>query len=77
MNLSPESEAVLAEAVASGMFANSQQALDEAVRLLHERLEIEKALLKGLNSGEPVRADKAFWEASREEILRLYESRKS
>lgn len=75
--LSPDQEAVLAAAVSQGMFANTQDALDSAVRLLQERLEIENALLKGLNSGEPVHADKAFWEANRAEILRLHESRQT
>ncbi len=53
-NLSPEHEQTLAEAVARGMFVDTRQALDEAIRLLRGKLEIEAALLAGLKSGESI-----------------------
>jgi len=41
-----------------------------------EELEIEKALIAGLNSGDPIRVDDAFWERMKAETLRRHASRK-
>lgn len=76
-NLSPENEAILAEAVSSGVFASPHQALDEALRLLRRKVELEEALLIGLNSGEPIEVDAAFWDAKRAELQRRFGSGQS
>jgi Arc/MetJ-type ribon-helix-helix transcriptional regulator len=64
-NLSPENEAILADAVAQGVYSNANQALDEALRLLRKKLEIERALTVGMESGEPIEANAAYWDAKR------------
>jgi|GEM_PF-3156644 len=73
-NLSAEGEAVLANAVACGMFANADLAMEEALRLLKRKVEIEEALIAGLNSGEPIRVDDAFWERMKSEMLQRHQS---
>lgn len=73
--ISPENEQFLAETVARGMFVDTSQALDEALRLLRAKLEIEEALLAGLRSGDPIPVTPEFWADQREKILRRYESR--
>jgi hypothetical protein len=73
-NLTVEGEAVLANAVACGMFATTGQALEEALRLLKRKIEIEQALIAGLNSGDPIPIDAVFWERKKAEMLRRHES---
>ncbi len=73
--LSPDQEAVLAAAVSQGMFSNTTQALDEAIRMLRQSLVIDAALSAGLASGEPIEVTDEYWAAKREEIIRQYEAR--
>jgi hypothetical protein len=66
--LSPENEALLAEAVSRGAFASPEKALDEALRLLRCKLEVEEQLVAGMDSGEPIDADDAYWTRKRAEF---------
>jgi Arc/MetJ-type ribon-helix-helix transcriptional regulator len=71
-HLSPENEALLAEAVSSGAFASPEMALDEALRLLRRKLEIEEELIAGLDSGEAVEVADAYWARKRSELRRRH-----
>ena len=76
-NLSPENEAILAEAVSRGMFPSTSQALDEAIRLLHRTIAIDEAIKVGLESGTPIDVDEAYWARKRAELLVRYEAEQS
>jgi Arc/MetJ-type ribon-helix-helix transcriptional regulator len=69
-NLTPENEAFLAEAVSRGAFPSPQIALEEALRLLRRKLEVEEQLVAGLESGEPIVADDTYWARKRAEFHR-------
>lgn len=73
--LSADQEAVLAAAVSRGRFADTKQALDEAIRMLRETLVIDAAITAGLNSGESIEITEEYWAAKREELLRQYEAK--
>lgn len=73
--ISPENEALLAELVASGSFASPAMALDEALRLLRSKLQLEQELIAGLDSGEPIDANDTFWAARREDFRRRHPER--
>jgi Arc/MetJ-type ribon-helix-helix transcriptional regulator len=71
-NLSPENEAFLAEAVSRGAFPSPQMALEEALRLLRRKLEVEEQLIAGLESGAPIATDDAYWTRKRAELRRRF-----
>ncbi len=71
-HLSPENESLLAQAVSLGAFASPERALDEALRLLRCKLEVEEKLIAGLDSGDPIEADDAYWTRKRTEFRRRY-----
>jgi hypothetical protein len=48
-------------------------ALDEAMRLLRRKLELEEQLIAGLDSGEPIAADDVYWARKRAELGRGHE----
>ncbi len=74
--LSPDQEAVLTAAVSRGMFSDTKQALDEAIRMLRQSLVIDAAITAGLNSGEPIDANDEFWAERHATLLRHDEARK-
>lgn len=71
-HLSPQDEALLAEAVSRGAFPSREMALEEALRLLRRKLEVEEKLVAGLDSGEPIEANDAYWQRKQSELRRRY-----
>jgi antitoxin ParD1/3/4 len=72
-HLSPEDESLLAEAVSRGGFASPESALEEALRLLRRKLDVEEQLIAGLDSGEPIEANDSYWAEKRSELRRRHE----
>jgi Arc/MetJ-type ribon-helix-helix transcriptional regulator len=70
IQLTPEQEQRIQAVVNAGAYPSTEEALDAAVAAVEiaaapgfegTREELEALLAEGLNSGEPVEADEAFW----------------
>jgi Arc/MetJ-type ribon-helix-helix transcriptional regulator len=70
MQLTPEQERRIRTVVNAGAYRSAEEALDAAVAAVEiaaapdfegTREELMELLSEGLNSGEPVEADQAFW----------------
>lgn len=70
IQLTPEQEQRLQAIVATGAYPSVKDALDAAVTAVEVAPapgfegtleELEELILEGLNSGEPIEADEAFW----------------
>lgn len=71
MQLTPEQEHRIQAVVDAGAYLSPEEALDAAVAAVETAAapgfegtqeELEELLVAGLNSGEPVEADDAFWD---------------
>jgi Arc/MetJ-type ribon-helix-helix transcriptional regulator len=80
MQLTPEQEERIRTVVSAGAYGSAEEALDAAVAAVEiaaapefegTREELEEFLLDGLNSGEPVEADEAFWDRLRAETDKM------
>ena len=76
MQLTPEQEQRIRTVVNAGAYRSAEEALDAAVAAVEiaaapdfegTREELEEFPLDGINSGEPVEADGAFWNRLRAE----------
>lgn len=70
IQLTPEQEQRIQAVVRAGAYPSTEEALDAAVAAVETAAapgfegtqeELEELLLEGLNSGQPVEADEAFW----------------
>ena len=70
IQLTPEQEQRIQAVVKAGAYPSTEEALDAAVAAVEAAVapgfegkqeELEELLLEGLNSGQPVEADEAFW----------------
>ncbi len=70
LQLTPEQEQRIQTVVNAGAYRSAEEALDAAVAAVEvaaapdfegSQEELEKLLLEGLNSGEPVEAGESFW----------------
>ena len=66
IQLTPEQEERIQAVVNTGAYPSTEEALDAAVAAAApgfegRQVELEEILMEGLNSGEPVEADEAFW----------------
>jgi Arc/MetJ-type ribon-helix-helix transcriptional regulator len=70
LQLTPEQEQRIRTVVNAGAYRSAEEALDAAVAAVEiaaapdfegSQEELERLLLEGLNSGEPVEADESFW----------------
>jgi Arc/MetJ-type ribon-helix-helix transcriptional regulator len=70
LQLTPEQERRIRTVVNAGAYSSAEEALDAAVAAVEiaaapdfegSQEELEKLLLDGVNSGEPVEADESFW----------------
>ena len=70
LQLTPEQEQRIRTVVNAGAYSSAEEALDAAVAAVEiaaapdfegSQEELEKLLLEGLNSGEPVEVDESFW----------------
>ena len=70
IQLTPEQEQRIRTVVNAGAYHSAEEALDAAVAAVEvaavpdfegTQQELEELLLEGLNSGDPVEADQAFW----------------
>ena len=80
MQLTPEQEQRIQAVVNTGAYLSPQEALDAAVAAVETvaapgfegtQGELEELLAAGLNSGEPVEADEAFWDRVTAETDRM------
>jgi Arc/MetJ-type ribon-helix-helix transcriptional regulator len=80
IQLTPEQEQRIQAVVNAGAYPSAHEALDAAVAAVETAAapgfegtqeELEELLLEGLNSGEPVEADEAFWNRLRAETDRM------
>lgn len=80
IQLTPEQEQRIKAVVNTGAYPSTEEALDAAVAAVESvaapefegtREELDALLAEGLNSGEPIEADEAFWERLREKTDRL------
>lgn len=80
MQLTPEQERRIRTVVNAGAYHSAEEALDAAVAAVEiaafpefegTREELEEFLLEGLNSGEPVTVDEAYWNRLRAETDRM------
>jgi putative addiction module CopG family antidote len=80
IQLTPEQEQRIRTVVNAGEYRSAEEAIDAALAAVeiaaapdfegtHE--ELEELLLDGLNSGEPVEADQAFWNRLRAETDKM------
>lgn len=67
--MSPENETFLRELIESETYADRTEALNEAVRLLRRKVEIEKQLLIGIDSGTPEEVNPEYWQQKRASLL--------
>lgn len=74
LQLTPEQEQRIHAVVNAGAYPSAEEALDAAVAAVETTAaptfegtqeELEALLMEGLNSGEPVVADEAFWNGLR------------
>lgn len=59
-NLSPENERFIAHELESGGFNSRNELLDEAIRLLKRRRELQRDIEAGINSGPSIPGDDVF-----------------
>lgn len=80
MELTPEQEQRIQAVVKRGAYPSPEEALDAAVAAVESVAapgfegtpeELEELLVEGLNSGEPVEADEAFWKRLRDKTDRM------
>ncbi|MEX2304295.1 MAG: hypothetical protein WD733_25350 [Bryobacterales bacterium] len=80
MELTPEQEQRIQAVVKRGAYPSPEEALDAAVAAVESVAapgfegtpeELEELLVEGLNSGEPVEADEAFWKRLRAKTDRM------
>lgn len=88
MQLTPEQEQRIQAVVNAGAYPSPEEALDAAVAAVETAAapgfegtseELEALLAAGLNSGEPVEADEAFWDrlsAETDQMLAGHPARK-
>lgn len=74
MNISvtPEQKAFVQGLVAEGDFGSDSEVIRHGLRLIEEerrQKHIEEKLLEGLNSGDPIEVNDAFWAKIRHEVL--------
>jgi len=76
IQLTPEQEQRIRTVVNAGAYRSAEEAIEAAVAAVEiaaapdfegTQEELEELLLEGLNSGEPVEADQAFWNRLRAE----------
>ena len=76
IQLTPEQEQRIRTVVNAGAYRSAEEALEAAVAAVEiaaapdfegTQEELEELLLEGINSGEPVEADRAFWNLLRAE----------
>ena len=76
LQLTPEQEQRIRTVVNAGAYGSAEEALDAAVAAVEiaaahnfegSQAELEELLMAGLNSGEPVPADEAYWNRLRAE----------
>jgi putative addiction module CopG family antidote len=76
IQLTPEQEQRIRTVVNAGAYRSAEEALDAAVAAVEiagapdfegTQEELEELLIEGLHSGEPVEADRAFWNRLRAE----------
>lgn len=80
IQLTPEQEQRINAVVNTGAYPSAEEALDAAVAAVESvaapefegtRKELDALLAEGLNFGEPVEADEAFWERLTEKTDRM------
>jgi Arc/MetJ-type ribon-helix-helix transcriptional regulator len=80
IQLTPEQEQRIQAVVKTGAYPSPEEALDAAVAAVEiaavpgfegPREELEALLADGMNSGEPVEADEAYWNRLRAETGRM------
>ena len=88
MQLTPDQERRIQSFVDSGLFSSATDVVDAALVAVEQQTvagfegtqeELDALLLEGLNSGEPIQADDAFWSRLRAETERMavdHEARK-
>lgn len=59
-NISPENEQFIEHQLASGTYRSREDLLDEAVRLLKRRRELQEVIQAGIESGPSVSASEVF-----------------
>jgi Arc/MetJ-type ribon-helix-helix transcriptional regulator len=76
IQLTPDQEQRIQAVVNAGAYPSTEEALDAAVAAVEiaaapgfegNQEELEALLVEGLNSGEPIEADEAFWNRLRAE----------
>ena len=76
IQLTPDQERRVQSFVDSGLYTSAQDVVDAALAVVEQwaahgfegsQEELEKLLLDGLNSGEPIEADESFWNRLRAE----------
>jgi putative addiction module CopG family antidote len=82
IQLTPEQEERIRAMVDAGTYGSTEEALDAAVSAVESAgvipdAELEALLLEGLNSGEAVEADDAFWARLREQTDRMVADRRA
>ena len=87
--LTPEQEQRIQAVVKAGAYPSTEEALDAAVAAVETAAtpgfdgtqeELHELILEGLNSGEPVEADEAFWDrltADTDRMVAEHRARKS
>ncbi len=88
IQLTPEQEQRIQAVVNAGAYSSAEEALNAALAVVETAAvpgfdgtptELNALLLEGLNSGEPIEADDAFWNRLRAETDRMateYQARK-
>lgn len=59
-DLSPENEQFIAHALESGAYASRNALLDDAIRLLKRRRELQRDIEAGINSGPSISGDEVL-----------------
>ena len=81
IQLTPEQEQRIKAVVTAGAYPSTEQAIDAAVAAVERAAapgfegtqeSLEELLLEGLNSGEPIEADQAFWNRLTAETDRMF-----
>ena len=73
VSVSPQHKAFVKAQVTAGRFRNDSEVVRAGIRLLeeHERQRrLEELLLEGLESGEPIDMDDAYWSSLRHRVSR-------
>lgn len=80
ISLPDELKAFIEERAKAGRFASSSEFIRQLVREDQKRAErdkLERMLLDGLESGEPIEVTDAYWRALRSRLQRRAKSRKT